>query len=181
MKRQIRTNLLIAVGIIACMLTPVLVAALRMELIYPWCSVDSRWDFVVPGDGGYSVSFYIRDCGFIGSTAEEGVFAERSRFPWPWPERKYIFWYRTPQTYSYAAHLIPTGPNSVTLSAEELSAVLLAETNWGALKIDYNIGSIEHPGQTDPKTVGTAWAERENALAENARRQGIRTSIKVIP
>lgn len=150
------------------------------QIVFPQCSPDERSDYAVPGDRGYTVSYYLKDCGIIGSAWVEGLYAERSRFPWPWPERNYIFRYK-PYGYFGSINVIPTGPNTVTVSTEHLSEVFWAETNWGMLKIDYNIGSIEYPRPTDPVTVGEAWAEREKALVEHARRHGIRTSVNPAP
>jgi hypothetical protein len=142
------------------------------ELILNICDGERQWEQRVPGDGGYSLTYFQRDCGVvIAQPYEEGVFAERSRFPWPWPERRFIFSY--PQDAS-RMNIIPTGPNSVTISAEHVDAVFLAETQWGALKIDYNIGTIQAPRPTDPVVTGFAWAEREAALVERARSQKIR-------
>jgi hypothetical protein len=146
------------------------------EVIFDQCPVDVRWEYAVPGDGRYSITYYQRDCSII--PYEEGVFAEKSRFPWPWPEREYIFLF---PREAYHMNIIPTGPNSVAISAEQVDAVFSAETSWGTLKIDYNIGKIYNPRPNDPVTTGAAWSERQNALVEQARSQGIRTSIKVIP
>ena len=132
--------------------------------------------------GGYTISSVVQDCAFIGSNPAEGILAERSRFAWPWPATKEIFFYQPKQQiYSDAVQIYPTGPNTVTVSIKELMHVYLAETNWETLKIEYNIGHIHNPRPTDPITTGEAWAERENALVEHARRQGIRTSVNPAP
>jgi hypothetical protein len=130
------------------------------------CIPNERWDFAVPGDGGYTVSHYMRDCAFIGSAPEEGIFAERARFLWP--ETKTLFEYE-PTDYPGTVYVIPTGPNTVTVSVKELVQVFLAETRWGTLKVDYNIGSIRNPRSTDPVTTGDTWAEREQVLLQGAR------------
>ena len=129
----------------------------------------------------YTISSVVQDCAVIGSNAAEGILAERSRFAWPWPATKEIFFYQPKQIYSNAVHIYPTGPNTVTVSIKELMQVYLAETNWETLKIEYNIGHIHNPRPTDPITTGEVWAERENALAERARELGIRTSVKPAP
>jgi hypothetical protein len=149
---------------------------LRM-MVLGQCPLDERWEYALPGSGGYTVTYFERNCALYGSAYEEGVFAERSRFPWPWPERKYVFSYEPKNNYSgRTIQIVPTGPSSVTLSAENVREAYLAETNWGTLNIDYNIGSIDNPRPTDPPTVGASWAERQKLLQNRARELG--TAVK---
>jgi hypothetical protein len=142
---------------------------LTAVIVY-WCPVDERWDYVVPGNGGYTMSHFLRSCPF--NPFEAGVSAERSRFPWQRPERELVFHYPD----GGSLDIISTGNNTVTISIESVSEVFRAKTSWGTLRIDYNIGSIDNPRPGDPKTVGEAWADREKALVESARQHGIRTS-----
>ena len=142
---------------------------LLRTIIFDDCPLDQHWEYAVPGDGRYSLTYYQRDCGFIVVPYQEGVFAERSRFPWPWPEREYIFLYPSD---AYNVNIIPIGPNSVTISVEEVDAVFHAETSWGTLKIDYNIGNIRNRQPTDPPTAGLSWAEKHRLLQDRARELG---------
>jgi hypothetical protein len=164
----ITTIVAVLVGLVLVLINFPFVHSPWVSMLLEPCPVDERWDFRVPGDGRYMVYYHVEDCGaFL-----EGVFAERSRFPWPWPDEKSIFLYQPSVPYR-SIDVIPTGPNSVTISARELIQVFQAETSWGTLKIDYNIGTINEPRPTDPVVTGAAWAEKQQRLEQHARSQGI--------
>jgi hypothetical protein len=146
-----------------------------MPLFSVRCDVSEPRNYAVPGGGGYTLRYavyYQEDCPELGSTSGGGVWARKSQFPWPWPETKYIFSYASRD--SRAIDIIPTGPDRVTLSARNLTIVTAAETEWGTLKIDYNIGTINEPRPTDPVVTGAAWADKQQRLEQYARSQGIR-------
>jgi hypothetical protein len=145
-----------------------------VQLVFPErCDLTERRAYDLPGNGGYSIEYllyYDYDCVMEIDFAEY-VMGVRSRSPWPWPETTHIFLYDAPK--DHAVNIIPSGPNTVTLSAQDLTKVIVAETQWGALKIEYNIRSIKNPQPTDPVTTGDGWAEKEQRLEQRARSQGI--------
>jgi hypothetical protein len=147
-------------------------------MVFEPCVPDERSTFTIPGDGGFTVSYYLQNCAIIGGALEEGVYAERPHVLWPWRERKYIFQH---PVNAYIVNVVPTGQNTVTLSTEGLSKVFLAEKNWGTLKINYNIGSIDEPRPADPATTGSAWAENQRRLEQHARSQGTRLIRELFP